>query len=73
MGRLTEKHADVVAGILARYPEKRSAVLLLMHLAQDEYGYMSQEAMTEVAEILALDPTHVMSLAGFTAFITKRR
>lgn len=65
MGRLTEKHADVVAGILARYPDKRSAVLLLMHLAQDEYGYMSQEAMTEVAEILALDPTHVMSLAGF--------
>ncbi len=36
-----------------------------MHLAQHEYGYMSQEAMREVAEILDLDPTQVLSLSGF--------
>lgn len=36
-----------------------------MHLAQREYGYMSQEAMREVAAILDLDPTHVLSLSGF--------
>jgi NADH-quinone oxidoreductase subunit E len=36
-----------------------------MHLAQEAYGYMSNEAMQEVAGILDLDPTHVLSLAGF--------
>ena len=36
-----------------------------MHLAQHEYGYMSDEAMREVAGILDLDPTHVLSIAGF--------
>lgn len=62
---IAETYAEEVKGILARYPNKKSAILPLMHLAQQEYGYMSQEAMVEVAEILGLDPTHVLSLAGF--------
>lgn len=62
---IAEKYAEEIQGILARYPNKKSAVLPLMHLAQNEYGYMSKEAMHEVAGILDLDPTHVLSLAGF--------
>jgi NADH-quinone oxidoreductase E subunit len=62
---LTEHFADEIDGILQRFPDKRSAVLPLMHLAQEVYGYMSEEAMQDVAHILDLDPTHVLSLAGF--------
>lgn len=62
---IKEKYAKEIEGILARFPTKKSAVLPLMHLAQREYGYMSQEAMREVAGILDLDPTHVLSLSGF--------
>lgn len=65
MGKLREKHEDVVDGLLARYPTKKSAILALMHLAQEEYGYMSNEAMAEVADIVDVHPTHVLSLAGF--------
>jgi NADH-quinone oxidoreductase subunit E len=50
---------------LTHYPDKKSAVLPLMHLAQHAYGYMSKEAMQEVADILDLDPTHILSLSGF--------
>lgn len=62
---IAESYAEEIKGILARFPDKKSAVLPLMHLAQQEYGYMSQEAMQEVANILELDPTHILSLAGF--------
>lgn len=62
---IAEKYAQEIKAILARFPEKKSAVLHLMHLAQHEYGYTSPEAMQEVAHILDLDPTHVLSLAGF--------
>ena len=62
---IAEKYGDQIQAILARYPDKKSAVLPLMHLAQAEYGHMSQEAMAEVAAALDLDPTHVLSLAGF--------
>jgi NADH-quinone oxidoreductase subunit E len=61
----TEKYAQEIEGIIGRFPHKKSAVLPLMHLAQHHYGYMSQDAMHEVAAILDLDPTHVLSLAGF--------
>jgi NADH-quinone oxidoreductase E subunit len=62
---ISETYAAEIEGLLARYPDKKSAVLPLMHLAQREYGYMSKEAMREVADILDLDPTHVLSLSGF--------
>ena len=62
---ISETYAEEIKGILARYPDKKSAVLPLMHMAQQDYGYMSDEAKRDVAEILNLDPTHVLSLAGF--------
>ena len=62
---IAEKYAEEIKGIIARYPDKKSAVLPLMYLAQQEHGYMSKDAMKEVADILDLDPTHVLSLAGF--------
>ncbi|SRR5690606_38273298 len=65
MGILTEKYGDVITALKARYPDQKSAILLLMHIAQREYGYMSRQAMEEVAEVLELDSTHVLSLAGF--------
>lgn len=51
--------------LIGRYPSSLSAVLPLMHLAQQVYGFMSEEAKKEVADILSIDPTHVMSIAGF--------
>jgi NADH-quinone oxidoreductase subunit E len=62
---LADKYAAEIDEILSKYPDKRSAILPVMYLAQQEYGYMSKEAMTDVASILNLDPTHVLSLAGF--------
>ena len=62
---LRDKYANEIDALLARFPQKKSAVLHLMHLAQNEYGYMSDEAMRDVAGILDLDPTHILSLAGY--------
>ncbi|MBW7959338.1 MAG: NAD(P)H-dependent oxidoreductase subunit E [Candidatus Promineofilum sp.] len=62
---LREKYGKEIDALLARFPEKKSAVLHLMHLAQNEYGHMSDEAIREVAEICEIDPTHVLGLAGF--------
>lgn len=63
--QLREQYGEIVDGLLNRYPKKESAILALMHLAQQIHGYMSQEAMDEVAEILDIESTHVLSLAGF--------
>ena len=62
---IKEKYANEIEVLLSRYPDTLSAVLPLMHLAQNEYGYMSKDAMREVADILDIDPTHVLMLSGF--------
>lgn len=69
MPTLREKAKDEIQAILSKYPTKRSAVLPLCHLAQAEHGYMSPEAVHEVAEILELDPTEVQGLVGFYALL----
>jgi NADH-quinone oxidoreductase subunit E len=64
---LIEKHSDEIDAILAKFPpeEKRSAVLPLLYIAMHEYGYITNDAIDEVAGILGLDPTQVGSLIGF--------
>jgi NADH-quinone oxidoreductase subunit E len=64
---LKDKYADQIATTLAKYPEnqKRSAVMPLLYIAQAEYGYVTKDAIDEVAEILEIEPTQVASIVGF--------
>lgn len=62
---LADEYQAEIEAILAKYPDSRSAVLPVMYLAQEHYGYLSQEAITDVAGVLGLEPTQVLSLAGF--------
>jgi len=62
---LRDKYADRIQHHLSKYPEKRSAVMPLLYIAQEEYGYVNDQGIDEVAEILDMDPTQVRSIAGF--------
>jgi len=62
---LAEQYKEEIEAILGKFPEKRSAVLPLMYLAQEAYGYLSREAMIDVADNIGLDPTEVLSLASY--------
>lgn len=64
---LAEKYESVIERIFAKYPaeQKRSAVLPLIFLAQREYGYITSQALEEIAELIESDPTEVASLVGF--------
>jgi len=51
--------------IVPRYPSARSATLPLLHLIQEEKGYVSQEASEWVADRLDLEPIKVLELVTF--------
>jgi NADH-quinone oxidoreductase subunit E len=51
--------------LVARYPEKRSALIPILHAVQAEVGYLSSEAIEWVAAYLGLSPADVMSVASF--------
>jgi NADH-quinone oxidoreductase subunit E len=65
MKMLAEKYAQQINKALSKYPDKRSAVMPILYIAQEEYGYLPQEAINEVAAICDMDPTQVKSIAGF--------
>jgi len=64
---LLANYADEIQKILAKYPpeHKRSAVMPLLYLAQREQGYVSAQAMADIAEILGISVTEVASIVGF--------
>ncbi len=51
--------------VMARYPQKRSALLPLLHLVQSEQGYVSPEGIELCAEILDLTAAEVSAVATF--------
>lgn len=51
--------------ILARYPERRSAILPLLHLVQSEDGYVSPDGIAFCAETLDLPMPEVSAVATF--------
>ena len=68
MAKFSEEKLKKVDEIVARYPEgkQKSALLPVLHLAQDEFGgWLSAETMDYVAELLKLEPIEVYEVATF--------
>jgi len=56
---------EEIREIAREYPESRSAVLPALRIAQERYGWLSREALEQVAEALDLTPAYCMSVASF--------
>lgn len=56
---------ETIQQILSRYPDRRSALLPLMHLCQKEAGHLTEEAISLLAGRLGLTPTQVLEVATF--------
>jgi NADH-quinone oxidoreductase subunit E len=62
---LVEKYGERIEKIFGKYPDKRSAVMALLYIAQEEYGWIRPEAVDEVAHLCGVDRTQVDSVASF--------
>jgi NADH:ubiquinone oxidoreductase subunit E len=51
--------------IIARYPRPKSAILPLAHLAQDQDGWLTREAMAEIAELVGVTAADVLGTCSF--------
>lgn len=50
---------------IKKYPEKRSASLMLLHAIQDQFGFVSNEAIEWIAQKLDLQPINVYEIVTF--------
>lgn len=65
MASLTESSRQRVEHIAARYPERRSALLPALYVAQEQDGYVTDEAIEDIAGILGISPAEVKGVASF--------
>lgn len=65
--KFTEENIVKVNEAIAKYPFKKSAVMPLLYIAQEQNGWISTEVMVEVASILGITPEDVL---GVTTFYT---
>ena len=61
----TEKNLEKANEIIAQYPKKKSAILPLAHLAQDQDGWLSPEAMREIAKLVEVTAAQVQGTCSF--------
>ncbi len=58
--------------VIARYPLKRSAIVPLLLFAQDEIGYVSDEAIDEVARRVEVKPIEVIEDIGYYSMLHRQ-
>ena len=62
---LSEHVVEEIRALPGRFPHVRSAVMPALDIAQEQLGHLTPEAMTEVADLLELDPGYVEGVATF--------
>ncbi|MGI9598235.1 MAG: NADH-quinone oxidoreductase subunit NuoE, partial [Acidimicrobiales bacterium] len=65
MARLTAANVLLAREIIARYPRPKSALIPLLHLAQQQDGYVANDAMEHLAELLGITPAEVLGTCSF--------
>src|SRR6266705_2332998 len=51
--------------LITHYPKKRSASLMLLHAIQEQFGYISRQAVEWIAAKLELQPINIYELVTF--------
>ena len=65
MSRLNPENLELAAEIISRYPRAKSALIPLLHLAQEQDGYVADDAMAHLAELVGVTPAEVLGTCSF--------
>jgi len=56
---------ETIEQAMAKYPDRRSAVIPALHAAQEVHGWCSPEAINQVAAVMQVTPGYLSSVATF--------
>lgn len=62
---LSQPTKEAIVKLQKSYPQKRSALIPALHLAQAEVGFLPPEVQEEVARLFDLDPNEVQAVVTF--------
>jgi NADH-quinone oxidoreductase subunit E len=65
VSRLNDSNVLLAREIIARFPRSKSALISLLHLAQEQDGWVTEDAMQHIAELLDITSAEVYGTATF--------
>lgn len=70
---LSPETLDYIDRVIPRYPEKRSAIMMILHAIQKEKGCLSLQTQEWVAQKLEIEPIQVREVVSFYPFYREHR
>ena len=58
--------------LLTRYPDRKAVILPALHLAQKEFGYVSDEAIVYIAGLVGASPAEIEGVATFYTMYNRK-
>lgn len=68
-----DKRRGMLEKVLKDHNYQQSALLEILHKAQDIYGYLDKDLLLDISEALNLPPSHVYGVATFYSFFKLRK
>ena len=65
MARFSDPNLTIAQEIISRYPRPKSALIPLLHLAQEQDGWVTDDAMRHIAELTGTTPAEVKGTGSF--------
>ncbi len=65
MSRLNDANQVLAKEIIGRYPKPRSAIIPLLHVSQQQNGYITQDAISHIAELVGATAAEVLGTCTF--------
>jgi NADH-quinone oxidoreductase subunit E len=65
MARFTPENVALANEIISRYPVAKSALIPLLHLAQQQDSYVTEDAMSHIAELVGITSAEVLGTCSF--------
>jgi NADH-quinone oxidoreductase subunit E len=65
MARFSDANLAIAQEIISRYPRPKSALIPLLHLAQEQDGWVTDDAMRHIAELTGTTPAEVKGTGSF--------
>ncbi|MEX1217675.1 MAG: NAD(P)H-dependent oxidoreductase subunit E [Acidimicrobiales bacterium] len=65
MARLTNDNVELAREIMSLYPRPKSALISLLHLAQEQDGHLTDSAMAHIGELVGVSSAEVLGTASF--------
>jgi NADH-quinone oxidoreductase subunit E len=70
---LSQQVKSDIQNLMTKYPDKRSAVMPALHLVQREIGWLPDDAIQEIGNLLGLSKTEVNGVATFYTMYAREK